>query len=126
MVLYTTNSTPCGLRIEAAAEDHPVRMGDLSATLRAPSADSLGNYKEVLCGLKPASTTDLLNLLASIETDLAKRATDSRIKRVLVANARRASSVAQRLAKPNAHDWRAYLEAVLDHDESESGTRVSL
>ena len=64
-----------------------------------------------------ASATDLLNLLASIENNVAKRAMDSKIKHVLTANARRATLIADRLTAPTVHDWRAYLETVVVRDD---------
>jgi hypothetical protein len=66
-----------------------------------------------------ATLADHLGLLESIETDLAKRATDPAIKKVLTANAQRAARIAQRLAEPTAESWLAYLEDVMERNDGD-------
>jgi hypothetical protein len=66
-----------------------------------------------------ATLCDLLGLLESIQTNLAARASDPRTKRTLAAIARRSARIAQRLAKPTADSWCAYLEAVVNRTDED-------
>lgn len=59
-----------------------------------------------------ATAPELLSFLGTLQSGLAARASDPKIKRTLTTIARRAARVAQRLAKPTARSWRAFLDDV--------------
>jgi hypothetical protein len=72
-----------------------------------------------------ASTTDLLGLLASIESDLAARATDAKIRRALTAIADRTMCVSRRLESVSRSEYKEWMGDVLRRPKSDLIHRFS-